>query len=241
VPDGSRNLQGYRIPRRAHGIPCELLRVLRCKTAGAIGPPSSGSNKRARAQATPTIYDSAQSMPDATTLESEAWVLSEVHQSRFLLARVCTRRNVCSPECVISATPRLSAATWDACRRAGAHADSLRRLSLSSDAIAYCELAGFFWMPRGEHPFSPHDCHVRRLQASLAIATYGSRRMSLPSHSFLWSGLAVTHYGTFPIIFFASSTEKPRRVSVRTLPSDPAFRSAVVTASSVPSRISTPS
>jgi hypothetical protein len=101
LPRGSRKLRGPRIHMRARDIPCESLRVLRCKTAGAIGPPSSGSNKRARAQATPTIYDSAQSMPDATTLESEAWVLSEVHQSRFLLARVCTRRNVCSPECVI--------------------------------------------------------------------------------------------------------------------------------------------
>ena len=49
----------------------------------------------------------------------------------------------------------------------------------------------------------------------------------------------ITPYGMFPIILFASSTEKPRSVSLRTLPSDPVFRSAVVTASSVPSRMST--
>lgn len=46
-------------------------------------------------------------------------------------------------------------------------------------------------------------------------------------------------YWMFPMILFASSTEKPRSVSLRTLPSEPAFRSAAVTASSVPSMIST--
>jgi len=50
---------------------------------------------------------------------------------------------------------------------------------------------------------------------------------------------SVAPYGTFPIIRFASSTEKPRSVSLRTLPSEPAFRSAVVTASSGPSKIIT--
>jgi len=46
-------------------------------------------------------------------------------------------------------------------------------------------------------------------------------------------------YGMFPIMRFASSTEKPRNVSLRTLPSEPDFSSAVVTASSVPSRMIT--
>ena len=50
---------------------------------------------------------------------------------------------------------------------------------------------------------------------------------------------SVAPYGTFAIIRFASSTEKPRSVSLRTLPSEPAFRSAVVTASSGPSKIIT--
>ena len=49
------------------------------------------------------------------------------------------------------------------------------------------------------------------------------------------------HYGMFPIILFASSMVKPRKVSLRTLPSEPALSSVVVTASSVPSTMDTAS
>jgi hypothetical protein len=42
-------------------------------------------------------------------------------------------------------------------------------------------------------------------------------------------------YGMFPMILFASSIVKPRSVSLRTLPREPALSRAVVTASSVPS------
>ena len=48
-------------------------------------------------------------------------------------------------------------------------------------------------------------------------------------------------YEMFPMILFASSIVKPRRVSLRTLPREPALSRAVVTASSVPSTMLTAS
>jgi len=48
-------------------------------------------------------------------------------------------------------------------------------------------------------------------------------------------------YGMFPMILFASSIVKPRSVSLRTLPREPALSRAVVTASSVPSMMVTTS
>jgi hypothetical protein len=71
LPRGSRKLRGPRIHMRARDIPCESLRVLCCKTAGAMYAPSFCSNKPAQAQATPAISRSGEFSPEAFHLE--AW------------------------------------------------------------------------------------------------------------------------------------------------------------------------
>jgi hypothetical protein len=50
LPRGSRKLRGPRIHMRARDIPCESLRVLRCKTAGAMYAPSFVINPRKHKQ-----------------------------------------------------------------------------------------------------------------------------------------------------------------------------------------------